>query len=480
MRFVLFLSLLIFAFTSPAQAHPGDQHGEAMPPWQKASSWPDRIVVTLADQPQNRFSVTWRTDATVSETIAQIAVATEDARFDLAAETMSARTEPLNPALPELQGTVYQEPMNAGIEAAHFHSVTFTDLEPDTVYAYRVRGARGAWSEWFQTRTAAETGPVKFIYVGDAQNGVMSHWSRLIRASYAAVPDADFILHAGDLVNRASRDFEWAEWFKAVSHIHGMIPALPVAGNHEYARLGLSPNQTDRILSIFWRPQFTLPIEGELPADLHEVVYDMRYSQDLHIFILSTQNSDIQTQADWLNKQLAASDATWKVVSMHHPIFSSGRGRDSADRRAVLLPVLERHAVDLVLQGHDHTYARGAIGQTPERLGWRDAGGQVQTMFVNSVSGPKQYEFQETGWDMYEKDGVELARRAENTPFYQIITVDGDTLHYEARTVLDQLYDDFEMRKSGGVKQITRGATSTMEERSYQNTGDYPGVNDLK
>ncbi|MEL7043116.1 MAG: metallophosphoesterase [Pseudomonadota bacterium] len=259
-----------------------------------------------------------------------------------------------------------------------------------------------------------------------------------------------------------------------------MIPALPVAGNHEYARLGLSPNQTDRILSIFWRPQFTLPIEGELPADLHEVVYDLRYSQDLHIFILSTQNSDIQTQANWLDKQLAASDATWKVVSMHHPIFSSGRGRDSADRRAVLLPVLERHAVDLVLQGHDHTYARGAIGQTPERLGWRDAGGQVQTMFVNSVSGPKQYEFQETGWDMYEKDGVELARRAENTPFYQIITVDGDTLHYEARTVLDQLYDDFEMRKSGGVKQITRGATSTMDERSYQNTGDYPGVNDLK
>ncbi|MEL7043117.1 MAG: fibronectin type III domain-containing protein [Pseudomonadota bacterium] len=208
MRFVSLLSFFLLAFIGPVQAHPGDQHGKAMPPWQKASSWPDRIVVTLADQPQSRFSVTWRTDATVTETIAQIAVATEDARFDLAADTLSARTEPLNPALPELQGTVYQEPMNAGIEAAHFHSVTFTDLEPDTVYAYRVRGARGAWSEWFQTRTAAETGPVKFIYVGDAQNGVMSHWSRLIRASYAAVPDADFILHAGDLVNRASRDFE--------------------------------------------------------------------------------------------------------------------------------------------------------------------------------------------------------------------------------------------------------------------------------
>ncbi|MEL7546249.1 MAG: FN3 domain-containing metallophosphoesterase family protein [Pseudomonadota bacterium] len=451
-----------------------------MPPWQKASAWPDRIVVTLPDAPQNSFAVTWRTDDSVTETIAEIAKATEDARFDLEAVSISARTESLSPSNPVIAGIEIPEAMNAGLSAAHFHSVNFSDLEPDTVYAYRVRGQRGAWSEWFQTRTAAQEGPISFIYVGDAQNGVMSHWSRLIRASYAALPEADFILHAGDLVNRASRDFEWAEWFKAVSHIHGMIPAIPVAGNHEYARLGLGPNQTDRILSIFWRPQFTLPVEADLPVDLHEVVYDVRYSQDLHIFVLSTQNANIAAQADWLDAELTASDATWKIVSMHHPVFSSGRGRDSADRRAVLLPVLEKHQVDLVLQGHDHTYARGAIGQTPERLGWTDSGGQVTSMFVNSVSGPKQYEFQETGWDMYEEHGVQLARRAENTPFYQIITIDGDMLSYEARTVLDQLYDDFEMTKTNGVKRITKGATSTMSERSYDTTGDYPGVNDLK
>ncbi|MEL6693252.1 MAG: metallophosphoesterase [Pseudomonadota bacterium] len=479
MRAILVLTFFLTLMFGSAHAH-GGHHGDTMPPWQKATGWPDRIVVTLADQPQSRFSVTWRTDETVTETIAQIAIATDDARFDLDAITVSARTEPLNPAMPELAGTVYAEPMNAGLPAAHFHSVTFSNLEPDTMYAYRVRGKHGAWSEWFQTRTAAASGPVKFVYVGDAQNGVLSHWSRLIRAAYAAAPDADFILHAGDLVNRASRDFEWAEWFKAVSHIHGMIPALPVAGNHEYARLGLSPNQTDRVLSIFWRPQFTLPVEAELPKDLHEVVYDMRYSEDLHVFILSTQNSQIEIQADWLDRQLAASDATWKIVSMHHPIFSSGRGRDSADRRAVLLPVLERHDVDLVLQGHDHTYARGAIGQTPERLGWKDSGGQVNIMFVNSVSGPKQYDFQEDGWDMYVDEGVALARRAENTQFFQIITVDGDTLSYEARTALDELYDDFEMRKTDGVKQITRGSTSTMSERLFDNSADYPGVNDLK
>ena len=481
MRFfltALMLGLSLAAMPLPAAAH---ETGPVTPPWQDASPWPDRIVVTLPETPQTSFAVTWRTDASVIETVAEIAEATNDARFDLSARTVSARSEPLDPANPNLAGEQVAAVWNTGLETAHFHSVVFRDLEPDTVYAYRVRGARGNWSEWFQMRTAVAEGPVSFIYVGDAQNGVLSHWSRLIRAAYAAAPEVDFILHAGDLVNRASRDFEWAEWFKAVGFIHGMVPAIPVAGNHEYARLGLPPQETDRILSIHWRPQFTLPVVETLPADLHEVVYDVRYSEDLHVFILSTQNANIADQARWLDGALADSDARWKIVSMHHPVFSSGAGRDSPERREILLPVLTRHEVDLVLQGHDHTYARGAIGQTPERISATDEGGDVTTMFVNSVSGPKMYQFKDDAWDGYEETGVDLVRKAENTPFFQVITIDGDTLSYEARTVLNELYDDFEMTKSeSGDKTITRGMQSTMDERLFETTPPYVDANDLK
>lgn len=126
MRAILVFTVFLTLMFGSAHAH-GGHHGDTMPPWQKATGWPDRIVVTLADQPQSRFSVTWRTDETVTETIAQIAIATDDARFDLDAITVSARTEPLNPAMPELAGTVYAEPMNAGLPAAHFHSVTFSN-----------------------------------------------------------------------------------------------------------------------------------------------------------------------------------------------------------------------------------------------------------------------------------------------------------------------------------------------------------------
>ncbi len=471
-----FLPFLAFsaALLGLAAAHdPGDAGAHQQPPWQEATGWPDRIVVTLPESPQSSFAVTWRTDATVDATFAEIVEARDDARFDIGAERVSARTERLDPQKADAFGEVIDIASNAGLPPAHFHSVIFEDLKPDTLYAYRVKGTGDQWSEWLQTRTAAESGPISFLYLGDAQNALRSHWSRLIRAGFQEAPKADFILHAGDLVNRPSRDLEWAEWFDATGFIHGMIPAVPVAGNHEYERLNLPSVEQNRLLSVMWRPQFTLPEEPTLADDLQEVAYDIRYSNDLHLFIISTQSPKIEEQADWLDRELAASDARWKIVSMHHPIFSSGADRDSPERRAALLPVINKHKVDLVLQGHDHTYARGAISQTPERIAFQSKGGSVDTMFVNSVSGPKQYGFRAGDWDDYEADGVTLVRKAENTQFFQLITIDGDRLSYEARTATGALYDSFDMTKKRGRKRITRGSASTMGERSFSNTGAY-------
>ncbi|MEM9898724.1 MAG: metallophosphoesterase, partial [Pseudomonadota bacterium] len=81
----------------------------------------------------------------------------------------------------------------------------------------------------------------------------------------------------------------------------------------------------------------------------------------------------------------------------------------------------------------------------------------------------------ETGWDeYYASDDVKLVRKAENTQFFQVVTIDGDELSYKAWTATGRLYDDFVMTKNRrGRKKITKGATSTMEERSFSNTGAY-------
>ena len=464
-------AFLISSFCAVVVAQNDSVLGE--PPWQQASLWPDRIIQNLSSAPANEIAINWRTDSNVASTIAQIAPATADARFDAMAATVVARTEPvyLNTAM--VDGVAMAAPDNFGLGVVHYHSAVFDGLQPDTLYAYRVRGAEGAWSEWIQTRTAPATGPVKFAYFGGAQNGILSHWSRVVRAAFSKAPDARFFLHAGDLVNRAARDFEWAEWFRAGSIAHSSIPSVVVVGNHEVQPYGFEGQRSERVLSHLWRPQFSLPEDATLPASLQETVYDIRYNQDIHLFVLNSLSQENEAQANWLDRKLAASDARWKFVTFHYPIFSSAGSRDSAVRRDLLLPILQKHSVDLVLQGHDHTYARGAIGQAPQRLALgQDT--EVDVMFVNSVSGAKMYELKPDGWDSYAEHGVVLQKAAENTQFYQIISVDGARLTYEAYTADDQLYDYFEMVKgSTGSKSLSVGSRQTLNARRFSNTADY-------
>lgn len=468
------------ALATPAFGHPSDQHEAiSLAPWQQASAWPDRIIATFSGDPASTISVNWRTGASVTATRAEIARALPDARFDKLATSVAAQSETVDLAAVQRAGMTIPVVHNQGLPAASYHSVRFEDLEPDTLYAYRVQGAEGKWSEWFQTRTAPRSGPVRFIYLGDAQNGLDSHWPRVIRAAFQTAPDARFILHAGDLVNRGSRDLEWAQWFRAGGFIHGMVPAIPVTGNHEYEAVGLTEADRQRVLAFMWRPQFRLPVEAALPADLHETVYDIRYSPDLHVFVLNSNASDMTAQAQWLDAKLRASSARWRIVTQHHPVFSSGRERDNQKMREVLLPVLLRHKVDIVLQGHDHTYARGTVEepvQLPRRRAARGDRG-LTTMFVNSVSGPKQYAFRENGWDDFAPTGVKLGRMGENTQFYQVISVEGEALHYAAYTADGRLYDEVRLAKAAdGAKTIAPERSDLPETRRFSNSLPYEGT----
>ena len=64
-------------------------------------------------------------------------------------------------------------------------------------------------------------------------------------------------------------------------------------------------------------------------------------------------------QLDWLRTQLAESRATWKVVAIHQPVYSTVRGDTAGSDLAHLLePLFTSYGVTLVLQGHDRVYER--------------------------------------------------------------------------------------------------------------------------
>jgi 3',5'-cyclic AMP phosphodiesterase CpdA len=425
--------------------------------WEKASRDPDRIVLTWPGDPATSVAVSWRTDTSCKQGIAELTKSIAEPGFHVSARQFTAKTERIDL---QLESHNTQGPV-------HYHTVEFAGLEPNTKYLYRVGDGQEHFSEWIEFRTASkEAKPFSFVYFGDAQNDVLSKWSRVIRAAYATAPEACFFLHAGDLINDGHYDQEWGEWFKAGGWIHASVPSVVVTGNHEYRKL---TGSDDTILSMLWRPQFNLPVVSELSETLHETVYTFDY-QGVRFIVLNT-NEAVENQVEWLDKTLAENPNKWTVVTYHHPLFSSRENRDNKKLRDLWKPIFDRHSVDLVLQGHDHTYARG---HTPLSMREDNSSSAVQTMYVNSVSGPKMYEFMKTGWDVYQPDGVVLDRRGENAQFFQVISVNGNALSYQAYTATGEVYDAFRLDKDEkGNKTLMREPVEVGEEYRFLNTAPY-------
>jgi len=135
----------------------------------------------------------------------------------------------------------------------------------------------------------------------------------------------------------------------------------PIAGNHEYSDAGIS-----NYLGYF-----------SLPGN--ERWYDVRIGP-VHFFMLDSDEalrnaSDMAAQKAWLQPAMAASNAPFKVVALHHPPYtSSARGPYPGMR----WPFREWGA-DLVLNGHDHYYERLEVGGLPYVV--NGIGGQSVTAF---------------------------------------------------------------------------------------------------
>ncbi len=369
---------------------------------------PDRVILTWTEDPSTGFSVTWRTDKSVRKAFAEIVAAVDDPGLEKKAQRVNASSE----AYETDQG------------GASGHRVTFRALMPDTLYAYRV-GDGVNWSEWNQLRTAgARPDPITFVYFGDVQAKIHSVWSRVVRQAYSMAPDARFMVFAGDLINRRGVDREWGEWYEAGGWIYRQVPSFPVPGNHEYGSVKqLPPN---------WHSQFTLPANGVAGLEGTNYYIDI---QGLRMIALNS-NLKQKEQAEWLDHLLANNPNRWTAVVFHHPIYSTKRGRDNPELRELWQPVFDKYGVDLVLQGHDHTYGRTNL-QTSGKVRSARAG----TIYVVSMSGAKMYEL---------GDAKVFARTAEDTQLFQIVRIQGDTLRFECRTATGALYDAFMLRKQAG------------------------------
>jgi hypothetical protein len=326
------------------------------------------------------------------------------------------------------------------------HRVSVDRLEPDTVYRYALGdGTPQGWGPWQTVKTGPDrSAGTRFLYLGDAQTG-LEGWGRLLKAATARHPATDFIILAGDLVDRGNERTNWDHFFLRAQGVFDRWPLMPCAGNHEYL------DQGPRL----FRATFELPRNGPRGMD-GDLVYHFECGDAFFAVLDSTAatcSAELaRRQAEWLDIALEQTNATWKFVIFHHPVYPSHPWRDTPALREHWVAIFDNHHVDFVLQGHDHAYQRTYPLRAHEPVAQTAEG----TIYLIAVSGDK---FVEGAARRY----VAIGRSGVST--YQTFDIDSHSnrLTYRAWTEDGTIADELRINKpraalaAGGPRSVASG-----------------------
>ena len=382
------------------------------------SSVPDRILLSWSGDPFNSRDITWQGDTI----------------------TTSGHLQLTNILSPDdtLNYTSQPKIIKTSGGASSFFRVGIKNLKEGQTYHYRV--ANGIhWSDWYNFKIGNRSdADYSFIYIGDVQDSINGVSGKLFHQASTSDPNASFLMFIGDMIERP-HDAYWGEWFRDGGDLFKTIPVIATPGNHEYYK-GLIQKLDER-----WMAHFSFPQNGP-PNFLGRVCY-WDYKNTRYI---SLDTNGIQTipsafeQRKWLKSVLENTHQRWIVVMMHHPVYSTSRGRDYFYLRALFKPLFDQYNVDLVLAGHDHAYGRAVHIQNNESATKQGA------VYVVTHASPKLYDI---GFS------TKMDKLATNTQMYQLIDVSNDSIRYKAYTSDGAYFDGFTIHKDAtGNRKVSENA----------------------
>lgn len=297
-----------------------------------------------------------------------------------------------------------------------------TDLEEGTDYYYRV-GKEGAWSSIYSFRTGvSDSNEVSFLYMGDIQYASYvtavedyAAWGSLLAGAVGEFPSLDFALLGGDMVQQGQAPGDWQWFYSNATPTFSQLPFLAVPGNHESNAAYSKP---ELFLKLF-----KLPDNG--PENFKEQFFSYDYG-NCHVVGVNTSvfldtsltDTDYEALAAWIESDLENSDATWKIVVMHHPAYAVVSDATATQVLANWEPVFVEQQVDLVLCGHQHIYMRTKMMRG--------------VTYVMGNSGSKHYDPAEVPYSE-----VMIA----DTSNYEIISMDGGQLTMTAYDAAGEVLD---------------------------------------
>ena len=217
----------------------------------------------------------------------------------------------------------------------YLYRARLTDLAPAMAYQYQVlpagKGGPASAAKTFRT-FPVKPDRITFIAYGDTRTNPAAH--RSVAACFSR-HEPLFILHDGDLVTSGKALELWGpQFFTPLADVIDHVPIMAALGNHE--------GGAENLLRFFDQPG------GRT-----------WYSFDcgpVHVTVLDDQQTKPEN-VHWLDQDLAAAKAPWKIAMYHAPTFNL-EGHKSDAVRTTFLPVFEKYGVDVVVAGHSHTYER--------------------------------------------------------------------------------------------------------------------------
>lgn len=185
----------------------------------------------------------------------------------------------------------------------------------------------------------------------------------------ADLTEPEFVAALGDIHHflgvRSVNDPLWETNFEWIyKHPELMIPWHPVLGNHEY--YGTTQAFLDYAnVSRRW----------EMPARYYAINFIVSENTEAIILFLDTpplidryrnnpvdfedtRKQSIEKELAWVDSTLGASNAKWKIVLGHHPVYAGTNKSESEQKNMQerIQPLLDKYDVDISVCGHIHNF----------------------------------------------------------------------------------------------------------------------------
>lgn len=255
------------------------------------------------------------------------------------------------------------------------HTIKLTGLTPATTYQYAIGSFNNTLLEtpnlFFETLPfAGDQESYEFVVLGDCGTGydIQTDVKEAVIATRGNHYDGVILL--GDNAYQSGFDSEYQSNFftEKYNEIIENTVIWPCPGNHDYNNnLPFSPPPA-------YFDIFDCPTQGEaggVPSGT-EKYYSFNHG-NVHFISLDSYGEGrlaSEPMAQWLQADLTANTLQWVVVFFHHPPYTKGSHDSDNDNfldgelveiREEIVPILESFDVDLVLNGHSHTYERSYL-----------------------------------------------------------------------------------------------------------------------